>query len=134
MRFKKMAAVMLTAGAMTLGSLALATPAQADSWVSACTFIWTPTSPGACVRATMGGKDFTNHKQWVGWVNTYRPGSGTSKIVKVEAWGDGFYFSSNAESATWGAQRWVSSGTNVCGATTYEGSTSRYIACFAVQV
>ena|SRR5947209_6581741 len=120
--------------ASAVATLTLAAPAHADSWVAGCN--WTGISGygrGACVRATMGGKNYTNHTQWVGWVNAYRSGLGSDTIVKVEAWGDGFYFAANGSSATWGAQRWVHSGTNVCGAVTYWDG-ARFIACIGVSV
>ena len=82
----------------------------------------------------MGGKDYNNHTQWVGWVEAYRSGVGVATISKVESWGDGFYFAANGDHATWGAQRWVRSGTNVCGAVTYASDGARFIACIAVNV
>jgi hypothetical protein len=52
---------------------------------------------------------------------------------------DGFYFATGVNPRTydpvrpmWGAQRWVRSGTNVCGAATYTNG-QRYIACFAIS-
>ena len=128
---KTMTAIALAA-ALAFGAAA---PASADSWVGGCN--WTGTSGygrGACVRATMGGKDYTNKTQWVGWVNAYRAGYGTTEVSKVEAWGDGFYFAAAGSNATWGAHRWVRSGTNVCGAVTYKSDGARFIACIAVRV
>lgn len=117
---------------MMLGGTAV--PAHADSWVSGCN--WTGISGygrGACVRATTGTKNYQNHTQWVGWVEAYRSGLGSDQIVKVESWGDGFYFSAGGSYARWGAQRWVRSGTNVCGAVTYWDG-ARFIACIAISV
>lgn len=123
-----------TLAASTAAVLTFAAPAQADSWVVGCN--WTGTSGygrGACGGGTTGGKNLTNRTQWVGWVTAYRAGLGQDRIVKVESWGDGFYFSANAESGTWSAQRWVRSGTNVCGAVTYEDG-ARFIACIGISV
>ncbi|MER7992348.1 hypothetical protein [Micromonospora chalcea] len=59
--------------------------------------------------------------------------------MKLEAWGDGFYFSSNTDPNSrdpwreWGAQRWVKSGTNVCAAST-DKSGRRDIACITIKV
>jgi hypothetical protein len=114
--------------------LTVAQPASADSWVSGCN--WAGVSgygPGACVRATTGGKNYGNHTQWVGLVQAYRSGLGSASIVKVESWGDGFYYAASGSSAQWAPQRWVRSGTNVCSAVTYSGG-ARYVACIAISV
>ncbi len=94
---------------------------------------------GTCVSATMGGKNYSNRTQWVGWVKAETYGS-SAVTVKLEVWGDGFYFetntdrnASNVTSPLWGAQRWVRSGTNVCAARTRTDGW-RDIACFHVRV
>ena len=132
---RRIAALVVAAATAVTATLVGGAPAYADQWVSGCN--WTGTSGygrGACIRATTGSKNFDNHTQWVGWVNAYRAGLGSDAIIKVEAWGDGFYFSKdNSAGETWGAQRWVRSGTNVCGAVTYWDG-ARYIACIAIRV
>ncbi|WP_433077741.1 hypothetical protein ACQP1P_35345 [Dactylosporangium sp. CA-052675] len=127
-------AALTTLVASAAVTLTLAAPAHADSWVIGCNGSGINNySRGACGGGTTGGKNYTNHTQWVGWVTAYRAGLEHNPIVKVESWGDGFYFSANAESGTWGAQRWVRSGTNVCGAVTYDDG-ARFIACISISV
>ena len=110
------------------------TAAKADTTSGGCTGL----AAGNCVQATTGTKDHANHTQWVGWVRSYGWG-GASGIVKLEAWGDGFYFSSNVNPndvnpyREWGAQRWVHSGSGVCGAATYNDGY-RSIACISIKV
>jgi hypothetical protein len=112
--------------------VAVASPAKADQWTIAC--VW---NGRVCIYATTGGKNYSNHTQWVGWAqaNVF----GNSNVTKLETWGDGFYFAMGENpgtydpSATWGAQRWVHSGTNVCAAATYTNG-QRYVACFQISV
>ena len=111
-----------------------ATAAQADTRVVGCVGMLA----GQCVSGTMGAKNFTNHTQWVGWVGSYHFG-GQSGIYKLDAWGDGFYFSTAVNpktvnpAAQWGAQRWVRSGTFICGRAFYTNGLSD-TACIAVRV
>jgi len=106
--------------------------ALADTTVKGCVGI----GSGVCVDVTTGSKNYSNKTQWVGWVTTRTFGGGN--FTKLESWGDGFYFAKNFDgkwanrSVQWGAQRWVRSGTNVCGAaTTKDGRT---IACIRITV
>lgn len=125
-------AVALPAATATV--LVAAPAASADSTVGGCT----GAGGGTCVQITAGSKNYSNRTQWVGWVTakTYGGGSG---VTKLESWGDGFYFATGVNratanpSATWGAQRWVRSGTNVCAAATFTNGY-RDIACVAIRV
>lgn len=100
--------------------------------VSGCTGV----GSGTCVDAATGGKNYSNHTQWVGSVTARTYGGGY--ITKLESWGDGFYFAAgfngawSNRSVTWGANRWVRSGTNICAASTSQGY--RDIACIAIRV
>jgi len=91
---------------------------------------------GTCVDAATGGKNYSNRTQWVGSVTARTYGGGY--ISKLESWGDGFYFAAGFNgawanrSATWGANRWVRSGTYICAASTSQGY--RDIACIAIRV
>lgn len=130
MSLKVRAATIAAASLLTLGVAVGAAPiALADTTVSGCTYH----PDGACVAATTGSK--VNGTQWVGWVNASGQQNG---VIKLEAWGDGFYFATPADPNTWhpsqqwGAQRWVQSGTNVCGAITYQDG-HRDIACISIR-
>ena len=93
----------------------------------------------------MGGKNTSNKTQWIGKVRVHTTCGGcTSGGVKMlEAWGDGFYKSISYSSssprninrdATWTVNRWLRSGTNVCGAWTFFSLWPRAVACFAIKV
>jgi hypothetical protein len=125
----------MLACSLVLAGVVAASPAHADSWTGGCTGI----AGGTCVGATTGGKNTSNHTQWVGWVQAYGYG-GEAGVTKLEVWGDGFYFAtgmnpnqSNPVSPLWGAQRWVRSGTYVCGAATFSWG-GRDVACIAIHV
>lgn len=128
----------LSSGVLASALLVAAPAASADSWQSGCIGY----NPVECVDATMGGKNSSNHTQWVGWVDSRCSGGGGGTcygVTKLETWGDGFYFSTAVNpktgnpSATWGAQRWVHSGTNVCAAQT-DTSGYRAIECIHISV
>lgn len=84
---------------------------------------------GFGVDVYTGGKNYSNHTQWVDTIEVYL-GSGNT----VEAWGDGFYRKASGTRARWYIGRWVRSGTYVCGATNISGSTGRKIACISIRV
>ena len=106
---------------------------SADSLYNGCyAFAWW--SPWfVCVRAMMGGKNYSNHTQWVGQVTTETPEAGVW-FYHDEAWGDGFYRSGySIEGITWDINRWVRSGTNICAkATDHYGESA--IACIHISV
>jgi hypothetical protein len=125
-RSKRIAlAVIATAAVAGAG----AAPALA---VTGCTGV----GSGTCVDAATGGKNYSNHTQWVGTVTARDYGG--SYTTKLESWGDGFYFAAGFNGAwgnrqvTWTVNRWVRSGTNICGASTSQGY--RDIACIAIRV
>lgn len=113
-----LAAIVMSTGSMT--STVSASTAKA-SMVTGC-------SRGACIDAYTGGKNYSNHTQWLDTVEVYYGGG----VNRIEAWGDGFYRQTNSVSARWYIGRWVHSGTYVCGAITY--GTYRAIACIAIRV
>lgn len=60
--------------------LAAAPAAHADAWYGSCRW-----NGRVCFEATMGGKNPSNHTQWVGWVKTYT--AGTNNVIKLERLG-----------------------------------------------
>lgn len=124
-------------------------PSQAwsDSWTSDHCASAGGSAPNAivCVKGYMGSKDKTTKRQWIGKVRVFtKCGGCTSAGTKMlEAWGDGFYksisYPSNSShtinrDVTWTINRWLRSGTNVCGARTFFSLYPRAIACFAIKV
>jgi hypothetical protein len=127
----------------------LAVPSQAwsDSWTSdhCATAGWSAPNAIVCVKGYMGGKDIATKRQWIGQVRVFtKCGSCTSAGTKMlEAWGDGFYKSISYSTSssryidrevTWTINRWLRSGTNVCGARTFFTLYPRAIACFTIKV
>jgi len=127
----------------------LAVPSQAwsDSWTGdhCATAGWSAPNAIVCVKGYMGGKDTTTKRQWIGQVRVFtKCGGCTSAGTKMlEAWGDGFYKSISYPSSssrtinrdvTWTINRWLRSGTNVCGARTFFSLYSRAVACFTIKV
>ena len=128
-----------TALAAGLFSAAVMAPsASADSWVTGC-YSYNAGASATCVMAMMGGKNYATKRQWVGEVRTEVRGICYDRgTTRLESWGDGFYFNnyytaSCRRTAGWAANRWVASGTNICGAATdYYGN--RRIACIRISV
>lgn len=87
-----------------------------------------------CVYADMGSKNYSNKTEWVGTVRVrWVPGC-PPVYGPAEVWGDGFYQSTHVGcSASWAINRWVRSGTNICGAYT-ESPGWRHIACISIRV
>jgi hypothetical protein len=82
------------------------------------------------VQADMGGKNFGNHTQWVGRVTVHT----NYPPYLLEAWGDGFYKQAWWGDGGWNINRWVRSGTNICGAYTQYPGSWRDIACIHISV
>lgn len=133
--------------AITVALFAVPPQAWSDSWTpdhcaraggSAGTAI-------VCVKGYMGSKNTTTKRQWIGKVRVFtKCGGCTSAGTKMlEAWGDEFYKSISYPSSssrtinrdvTWTINRWLKSGTNVCGARTFFSFYPRAIACFTIKV
>jgi hypothetical protein len=127
--------------------LAVPPQARSDSWTDDHCASAGLSAPNAivCVKGYMGGKDKTTKRQWIGQVRVFtKCGGCTSAGTKMlEAWGDGFYksvsYPSNSNrfinrDVTWTINRWLRSGTNVCGARTFFSLYPRAIACFTIKV
>jgi len=113
--------------------LLAAAPAQADGLVGACVGpFWGLMQQDLCVQANMGGKNYSNHTQWVGAVSANSPtGFNTFK----EVWGDGFYQNGWGVNRTWTINRWVRSGTYICASSNdFQVGDSREVACIAIRV
>ncbi len=120
-RFRVWLASALVTMCMLAGGVVLAPSASADSLVEGCHL-------ATCVDAYTGGKNYSNHTQWVGWVNVYKVGAAS----QVQTWGDGFYYEASGSNRWFYVGRWVRSGTYVCGASVYAGT--RQIACIGISV
>lgn len=84
---------------------------------------------GFCIEVDTRGKNHANRTEYVSNIYAF---FGQGKIVEV--WGDGFYKKANGQRAFWWINRWVRSGTYVCGATNVYGSNARRIACIKIRV
>ena len=83
-----------------------------------------------CIGVFTGAKNSSNHTQWIDSIDLMPAGP----TGLTEAWADGYYRASyTTGTVTWQIDRWVHSGTNVCGAYTYPGG-QRGIACIAIRV
>ena len=83
-----------------------------------------------CVVGIMGEKNPWLGKEWVRNVEVSTPDSGNGFL---EVWGDGFYKSvGNGDEWSWNIDKWVDTGTNICGAST-DSAGSREIACFRIN-
>jgi hypothetical protein len=84
-----------------------------------------------CVVGTMGEKNPWLGKEWVHGVTVKTPDSGNGFL---EIWGDGFYKSMpDGDDYHWEINKWVSTDTNICGAST-DKENRRAIACFRISV
>lgn len=84
-----------------------------------------------CVVGTMGSKDFEHHSEFVRNVEVNGPDAGPRFL---EIWGDGFYYSKpNATEADWDINKFVASGTNICGAGT-DSEGFRQVTCYHIDV
>lgn len=124
--------VMLTA-VIGLGAFtASATTAQAGL-VSGCAGpLWGMLTQEVCIQVNMGAKRPANRTQYVHSIKVYDPNQVRGRI---DAWGDGFYYLQPGPVAhwSWTINRWVRSGTNICGriADRHGGSKT---ACIAIRV
>lgn len=102
-------------------SLFIPQPAKA-AYITGCYKI-------SCFEVFTGSKNYTNHTQLVQHINVMSMGGSGF----IEAWGDGFYRSTNGNSASWDINVWARSGTYVCGAVTVP-NVPRRVACMAIKV
>ena len=137
----------LLAATLGLGLIAMPSIASADAWTGDHCAIagWSAPNAQVCVKGYVGGKNTGNRTQWVGQVRVFTRYAGlTSAGTRVlEGWGDGFYKSISyptsssryvERSVTWQVNRWVRSGTNVCGARTFFSLYPRAVTCFSIRV
>jgi hypothetical protein len=130
---KKAAIGLSVAGLALAGSLASTTAASAS--VNGCAQGWSQYH-GVCIYVTTGGKNTSNHTQWVSQISVQMadaPGS------KIEAWagngptGVAWYRSQNGvTSVTWPINQWIKTKSGICGAYTYPGTSDRSIACITI--
>jgi type IV secretory pathway VirB2 component (pilin) len=105
--------------------------AHADAPVGQCNgAFWGYLTQGICVTAITGGKDYSNHTQWIGSVTASQP-DGAAQFLEI--WGDGFYYSGRDVSKTWSVNRWVRSDSGVCAAHTDRWGV-REVACISIEV
>ncbi|OGL32338.1 hypothetical protein A3F64_03250 [Candidatus Saccharibacteria bacterium RIFCSPHIGHO2_12_FULL_42_8] len=97
-------------------------PSASAKLVNAC-------GSGFCIEVDTRGKNYTNRTEYVSNIYVF---FGLGNVV--EAWGDGFYKKASGQKAFWWINRWVRSGTYVCGATNVYGSSGRKIACIVIRV
>lgn len=119
----------LAAAVAAIAGLAIAAPASGKQQRSAdlvegCHMI-------VCIDAYTGSKNYSSHTQYLQAVEVF----GGSSSGYLEVWGDGFYkkFYYTTDSGIVYINRWVRSGTNVCGAATEPG-VPRRIACITIRV
>lgn len=132
---RKFALVMVILAAVLTVAMVSAGPAQsrssrkANAYVSGCNYFGA--KPFVCINVYMGGKNKSAHTQWVSAIEVI----GNASTNPLEAWGDGFYYKANwTQVKTWTINRWVRSGTSICGAATTPGTSKRGIACIAIRV
>jgi hypothetical protein len=107
-------------------------PSQAG--VSGCAGAgWGMISQEVCIQVDTGGKNYNNRTQYVGSLQVFDPNQVAGTI---DAWGDGFYFRDGSGSnyhRRWSVNRWVRSGTNICGRIADKWGSSK-TACIAIRV
>lgn len=126
-------AIGLAAGLVSAEAAANPAPAEAHAGktIGACRGPFWGLSQQTCVTGVMGEKDYARHREWVGNVDVKSPNAGPGFL---EIWGDGFYKSrDNATEANWDINKFVASGTNICGAGT-DKDGFREIVCFKISV
>lgn len=90
---------------------------------------WGLLTQTVCVIPAYGEKNHTNHTEWVGDVEVWHP----AKPHRLEIWGDGFYHVSYGTRMIKPINKWVRSGTYICGAVTDDNGI-RAVACSGVKV
>ncbi|MEA2493880.1 MAG: hypothetical protein QOJ29_1791 [Thermoleophilaceae bacterium] len=68
-----------------------------------------------------GAKNYSNHTQWVSYITVMTGSQGTCPS-KLEAWTYGFYVAQQVcgpAAVTWYISKWVPTGNNVCGASSW---------------
>ena len=84
-----------------------------------------------CIDVWTGAKNYSNHTQFLQAIDV----TALASASKLEAWADGYYGAVyNTQSLTFWVNRWVRSGTYVCGAATIRGVPDRRIACVYISV
>ncbi|MFC8362018.1 hypothetical protein ACFUIY_19385 [Streptomyces griseorubiginosus] len=126
-------AIKVTAAtAAMVGASLFATAAPASATEGSCKGpFWGWFQQNVCLVADMGGKNVAARSQWVGRVEGNQ-GSYADPNVKMEIWGDGFYYANKGVVAV-NVNKWVRDGTNICAAET-EPSGWRQITCIAIHV
>jgi hypothetical protein len=130
----KQAVMLLGASSfMAAGGAGVAASAAHANLVGGCVGpFWGYLQQDLCVQGEMGGKNYSNHTQWVGNVAANSP---TGFNTLKEVWGDGFFSSGWGVNRSWWIGRWVRSGTYICAAANdFEPGDSREVACIAIRV
>jgi len=112
-------------------------PASAAT-VSGCAQGWSEYR-GTCIWVDTGSKNYTSKTQYVSQITVAAPRGATAS--KMEAWaGNGptgvawYRSTSSATYITWRIDKWIKTGSGICGAYTYPGTTTRSIACISIKV
>jgi len=119
----------ILAGFFAAASLVVADPAFADGAVYNCT--------DTCIVVYTASKDFTNHTQYVSQITVDAPSSWAPGGL-LEAWagngptGVAWYASQYTNHQTWTINKWIKTGSGICGA--YGVNGSRSVACITIKV
>lgn len=123
--------------AVLLGSiLGIATPANADA-------IYAVSNP--TVMVITGSKNYTSHTQWVNSITVTAMGTTVCDGGTYEAWAGSVWYGSaipcrpglgGRNSATFYVNRWVPSGSSVCGSYWFNTKMGwfRQVACISIKV
>lgn len=113
-----------------------AKPAAAETWVTSCNGSIGSVWQDMCVHVETGGKDYSTGSQWVSKVVVWW----RYDTANLEAWaGDGptgvaWYGSSRGTHVTWTVDKWIKSGSGVCGAGWQESPYGRVVGCIEIKV
>jgi hypothetical protein len=126
----------ILAGVFAAASLVVANPAFADGAVGNCAG-WGDPSSNTCITVYTASKNFSNHTQYVSQITVNAPTSWAPTGL-LEGWaGDGpsgiaWYASQYTTSHTWTINKWIKTGSGVCGAYGWPGTRS--VACITITV
>ena len=115
-------------------AVAMASPAYAAT-VNGCAQGWSQYH-GTCIWVDTGGKNTSNHTQWVSQITVAAPYNVPPSTL--EAWagngptGVAWYHSTYGTYVTWSVNMWIKSNSGICGAYTYRDGSGRSIVCITI--